>query len=71
MYAAIQAYCADTINMDNLRGGDATAPEVTSTSNVVSGKYSSDSFLPPNILIEILHIKENTQNTNGSPVLRK
>ena len=55
-YTAIKAYWSDTINMDNLRGGDATglatpgAMEVTSDSDGVSGAgntvhtYSGDSF---------------------------
>ena len=55
-YTAIKTYWSDTINMDNLRGGDATgmatpgAMEVTSDSDGVSGigntvhTYSGDSF---------------------------
>ena len=55
-YTAIKAYWSDTINMDNLRGGDATglatpgAMEVTSEADGVSGAgstvhtYSGDSF---------------------------
>ena len=55
-YAAVKAFWADTTNMDNLRGGDATglatpgAQEVTSDADGVSGfgnsvhTYSGDSF---------------------------
>uniref|UniRef100_A0A7S0QX56 Uncharacterized protein n=1 Tax=Cryptomonas curvata TaxID=233186 RepID=A0A7S0QX56_9CRYP len=55
-YAAVKAFWADTTNMDNLRGGDATglatpgAQEVTSDADGVSGfgntvhSYSGDSF---------------------------
>jgi hypothetical protein len=55
-YTSVKAFWSDTINMDNLRGGDATglatpgAQEVTSEADGVSGAgntvhtYSGDSF---------------------------
>ena len=55
-YAAVKTYWSDTVNMDNLRGADATgvatpgAQEISSTSDGVTGNgntthtYSGDSF---------------------------
>ena len=55
-YTAVKTYWSDTVNMDNLRGGDATgvatpgAMEITSDADEVSGNgntthtYSGDSF---------------------------